>query len=125
MATSDLQVAPPVPARFDRRRLASAALTLLNRYSFGFALLLMVALLLANLIRVDFNFGWSDQLANFAPMALAAMASTPAIISGGGGFDLTISPLMYFIGEIFIVWLATNGLGGAVSVPIVMLIGAG
>jgi ribose transport system permease protein len=85
----------------------------------------MVALLLANLFEVDFNFGWSDQLANFAPLALAAMASTPAIISGGGGFDLTISPLMYFIGEIFIVWLASAGLGGAESVPLVFAIGAG
>ncbi|HZR92448.1 MAG TPA: ABC transporter permease [Gaiellaceae bacterium] len=104
---------------------ASDLLRLLNRYSFGFALLLMVALLLANLAEESWNFGWSDQLANFAPMALAAMASTPAIISGGGGFDLTISPLIYFIGEIFIIWLAPNGLGGAESVPIVLLIGAG
>ena len=106
----------------DRRSLGTALLRLLNRYSFGFALLLTLALLAATLIR-DTNFGWRDQLANFAPMALAAMASTPAIISGGGGFDLSISPLMYLTGEVFIVWLAPHGLGGAVSVPIVLAVG--
>jgi ribose transport system permease protein len=95
---------------------------LLNRYSFGFALLLTLALLAATLIR-DSNFGWSDQLANFAPFALAAMASTPAIISGGGGFDLSISPLMFLCGEVFIVWLAPHGVGGAEAVPIVLAVG--
>ena len=108
----------------DRRSLGTALLRLLNRYSFGFALLLTLALLAATLIR-DTNFGWRDQLANFAPMALAAMASTPAIISGGGGFDLSISPLMYLSGEVFIVWLAPHGLGGAVSVPIILAVGIG
>jgi ribose transport system permease protein len=104
-------------------RAGTAALRLLNRYSFAFALLLTLALLAATLIR-DSNFGWNDQLANFAPMALAAMASTPAIISGGGGFDLSISPLMYFCGEVFIIWLAPHSLGGAASVPIILALGA-
>src|SRR3954454_15924482 len=97
-------------------------LRLLNRYSFGFALLLTIVLLAISWIREP-NFGWQDQLANFAPMALAAMASTPSIISGGGGFDLTISPLMFFTGEIFVVWLAPHGLGGAEAVPIMLAIG--
>jgi ribose transport system permease protein len=105
------------------RTFGATALRLLNRYSFGFALLLTIALLLTNLVQARWNFGWSDQLANFAPMALAAMASTPAIISGGGGFDLTISPLMFFTGEIFVVWLAPHGLGGAEAVPIMLAIG--
>lgn len=105
-------------------RVGSALLRLLNRYSFGFALLLMIALLLTNLAEEHWKFGLSDQLANFAPLALAAMASTPAIISGGGGFDLSISPLMFFTGEVFVVWLVPNGLGGAESVPIVLALGA-
>jgi ribose transport system permease protein len=105
-------------------RATTVALQLLNRYSFGFALLLTIALLATTLIR-DSNFGWKDQLANFAPLALAAMASTPAIISGGGGFDLSVSPLMYFTGEVFIVWLAPYHLGGAASVPLILGIGAG
>jgi ribose transport system permease protein len=114
----------PLPAAAGGRlgRYAQAALRLLNRYSFGFALLLAFGLLATTLIRQP-NFGWSEQLANFAPIAIAAMASTPAIISGGGGFDLSISPLIYFTGEVFIVWLAPHGLGGAEGVPIVLLVG--
>jgi ribose transport system permease protein len=118
---------PELPAASVQERLAgtgNALLRILNRYSFGFALLLTVSLLAATLIH-DSNFGWKDQLANFAPMALAAMASTPAIISGGGGFDLSISPLMYLSGEVFIMWLAPHGLGGAESVPIVLGLGLG
>jgi ribose transport system permease protein len=114
----------PAPAWARAGSVGVVALRLLNRYSFGFALLLTAALLATTLIR-DSNFGWSDQLANFAPMAIAAMASTPAIISGGGGFDLSISPLMYFCGEVFIVWLAPHSLGGAASVPIILAIGLG
>ena len=41
----------------DRRSLGTALLRLLNRYSFGFALLLTLALLAATLIQ-DTNFGW-------------------------------------------------------------------
>ncbi len=99
------------------------AIRLLNRYSFGFAALLMLALLATTLIR-ESDFGWKQQLANFAPLAIAAMASTPAIISGGGGFDLSTSPLMFLVGEVFIVWLYPHGLGGGVAIPIMLAVGA-
>src|SRR4051794_30919919 len=125
MALPEAQRPPAYELPAALRTSAAAALRLLNRYSFGFALLLTVALLLTNLVQADWNFGWSDQLANFAPMALAAMASTPSIISGGGGFDLTISPLMFFTGEVFVIWLAPHGLGGAEAVPLVLAIGLG
>jgi ribose transport system permease protein len=126
MTLGEVGLHPP-PAVGLRARIdsaGSAALRLLNRYSFGFALLLTLALLATTLIR-ESNFGWSQQLATFAPMALAAVASTPAIISGGGGFDLSISPLIFFCGEVFIVWLVPNGLGGAEAVPLVLAVGAG
>jgi ribose transport system permease protein len=97
-------------------------LRLLNRYSFGFALILTLSLLATTLIRQP-NFGWSDQLATFAPLAIAAMASTPAIISGGGGFDLSVSPLIFLCGEVFVVHLEPHGLGGAEAVPIVLAMG--
>jgi ribose transport system permease protein len=64
------------------------------------------------------------QLATFAPLAIAAMASTPSIISGNGGFDFSISPVMVLISGIYIIDLAPNGLGGAISVPIMLGIGA-
>src|SRR3954452_13217801 len=123
MALPEAQRPPVFGFPVGARGWGGAALRLLNRYSFGFAALLTVALLVTNLVQTHGNFGWSDQLANFAPMALAAMASTPSIISGGGGFDLTISPLMFFTGEIFVVWLAPHGLGGAEAVPIMLAIG--
>src|SRR5258708_13854014 len=84
----------------------------------------MLVLLLLNLAEGHWRFGWRDQLATFARLALAAIASTPAIISGGGGFDLSISPLMFFTGEVFVVALVPNGLGGPESVPIVLAVGA-
>lgn len=95
----------------------------LRRYSFGFALVLALALLIANLIASD-DFGWTEQLTAFAPLGLAAMASTPSIISGRGGLDLTISPLMTFISILFVTWLVPAGLGGYEAVPIVLAIGA-
>lgn len=105
-------------------RVLSRILDLLNQYSFGFGLTLMIILLVVDLIGEP-NFGWTQQLGTFAPLAIAAMASTPAIISGGGGFDLSISPLMTFVSAVFAAWLIPNGLGGAIAIPILLLVGAG
>jgi ribose transport system permease protein len=112
----------------DRRRIRSllslaAAMRLLRTYTFGFALLLAVVLLIADLLATK-SFGWTQQLATFAPLAIAAMAQTPSILSGRGGFDLTISPLMTLVSIVFVVWLVPAGLGGAASVPLVLLFGA-
>ncbi len=90
-------------------------------YSWGFAAILAVAMLAANIATEHGGFGLSDQLANVAPLAIAAIASAPSII--GGGFDLSISPLILLINSVFIVYLAPNGLGGAVAVPIMLGIG--
>jgi len=93
------------------------------RYSFAFALMLAIALLIANLVKTP-NFGWTFELASLAPLALAAMASTPSIISGGGGFDLSISPLMALVNIVFVFYLAPHGLGGVLGVIIVLVLGA-
>ncbi len=90
-------------------------------YSFGFAAVLAIAMLVANIATVHGGFGVADQLANVAPMAIAAMASAPSIIAGG--FDISISPLILLTNAVYIVWLAPNGLGGAVSVPIILGLG--
>jgi len=102
---------------------AAPVLRVMHRYTFSFALVLTLVLLGWNLIRTP-DFGWTSQLANFAPLAIAAMASTPAIISGGGGFDLSTSPLMVFTTAAFTVWLVPNGYGGAEAVPILLALGA-
>ncbi|HWL59665.1 MAG TPA: ABC transporter permease [Microbacteriaceae bacterium] len=94
----------------------------LRRNTYAIAALLTIVLLIANLI-VQPNFGWVQQLATFAPLAIAAMASTPSIISGRGGFDLTISPLMTFCSAVFIIVLVPNGMGGIEAVPIVLAVG--
>ena len=90
-------------------------------YSWGFAAVLAIGMLVANIATVHGGFGVADQLANVAPMAIAAMASAPSIIAGG--FDISISPLIVLTNAVYIVWLAPNGLGGAVSVPIILGLG--
>jgi ribose transport system permease protein len=98
---------------------------LLNRYSFAFAALLAAGLLIANLLETSGNFGWTAQLANFAPMAIAAMASTPSILSGRGGFDLSISPVMIFTSAVYVAWLVPAGIDGPGAAAVMLLFGAG
>jgi ribose transport system permease protein len=121
MSTADLTA---MPAATISDRLISPIARIMRAYSFAFALVLSVGLLIANLLTTSGGFGLTDQLANFAPMAIAGMASTPAIISGGGGFDLTISPLITLANAVFVAWLVPHSLGGIVAVPIVLLVGA-
>ena len=107
------------------RAQASAARLSVQRavrnYSFGFAALLTVALLAGNIATEHGGFGLANQLANVAPLAIAALASAPSII--GGGFDLSISPLICLTNCAYVVWLVPHGLGGAISVPIVLGLG--
>jgi ribose transport system permease protein len=107
----------PVAVRTTKERLTHLA----QHNSYAFSALLMVAVLVATLVKDSGNFGISDQLAIAAPMVLAAMASAPAII--GRGFDLSISPLLVFTNCVYVVWLAPHGLGGAIAVPIVLGVG--
>jgi ribose transport system permease protein len=90
-------------------------------YSFGFAAILTIGMLAANIITAHGAFGFTDQLADVAPFAIAAIASAPSII--GGGFDLSISPLIVLTNSVFIVYLIPHGLGGAISVPIMLGLG--
>ena len=97
--------------------------SMVRTYSFGFAAVLAIGLLLANIFTVSGGFGVTDQLANVAPMAIAALASAPAVIAGG--FDISISPLIIFTNSVLVVYLIPNGLGGAAAVPIVLRLGLG
>jgi ribose transport system permease protein len=90
----------------------------LRDYTYAFAALLALVLLCLTLIFEKGSFGLTDQLASFAPLAIAAMASAPAILSGA--FDFTTSPLLFFGNGVFVVWLYGHGLGGWYSVPIVL-----
>lgn len=95
---------------------------LLREYDFALPLVLAVAALIANLVFEKGGFGLTDQLANVAPLAIAAMASAPSII--GGGLDLSISPLIFFVNAAYVVWLAPHGLGGAAAIPVMLVLGA-
>src|SRR3954467_2275368 len=94
-------------------------------YGAGPALRRLVANVLA-----EPNFGkpgnWPAELATLAPFAIVALASTPAILSGGGGLDISIGPIAVLSNVILIEWfLPHSGLDSAwVGIPLLMLIGA-
>lgn len=86
---------------------------LLGRRPYAFAGILTLTLLLAD-IAVQPAFAafsnWPTVLASFAPLALAAMASTPAILSGGGGIDISIGPVLTLVDIVIVANLLPNGL---------------
>jgi ribose transport system permease protein len=98
----------------------------LQRPRVPFALLLAIALLITEII-VQPSFArpgnWAGELGVLAPFAILAMASTPSILSGGGGVDLSIGPLSTVVNCIFVTWLLPHGFGGAASVLILLAIG--
>jgi ribose transport system permease protein len=95
---------------------------------YTFALLVSVALLIANIVAQP-NFAspsdWPDELATLAPLALAAMASTPSIVAGGGGLDVSVGPLIVLVNVIFVQWLLRGGITSAwLDIPILLAVGA-
>src|SRR5438034_1315886 len=120
-ARTEMAPTSTLPARPQGAPARLAVQRAVRTYSFGFAAVLAVGMLVANIVTVHGGFGVADQLANVAPMAIAALASTPSIIAGG--FDISISPLILLTNAVYIVWLVPNGLGGAVSVPIILGLG--
>jgi ribose transport system permease protein len=58
------------------------------------------------------------------PSVLAAMASVPSILSGRGGLDLSVGPLIGFTNVLLVGVLLPAGLGaGVVSLPLCILVG--
>jgi ribose transport system permease protein len=112
----------PLPVEAVGGRTLKTRLADLGRHnSYALSAILLAAAFIATVIQENGNIGLSSQLAIAAPVTIAALASTPAII--GGGFDLSISPLLVFTNCVYVVWLAPHGLGGAVAVPIVLGVG--
>lgn len=94
----------------------------------GFALILFVLLLAANLaynpsfILPRFVAG---SLGIAVPIMIAAMAATPAILSGGGGIDLSTGPLMGLVNILMVTLLLQWDIGTPlVAVPLALLVGA-
>jgi ribose transport system permease protein len=91
-------------------------LRLVRTRSYVFALLLSITLFVANVI-AEPNFAkpdnWSRELATLAPVVLVAFASTPAILSGGGGFDISVGPLAVLCNVLLVHTLLSHGIDSA------------
>jgi ribose transport system permease protein len=58
------------------------------------------------------------------PLLIGAMAVTPAILSGGGGMDLSVGPLMGFINVLVVTVLMPAGLGDWwTAAPLLLAVG--
>jgi ribose transport system permease protein len=118
VSPDELRVNPGTPA-------VRYALRVLKRHSFVFALILSVVFFVINTIQSGGDLGLTAQLANLAPTAVAAMASAPAIISGRGGFDLSISPSMVLCSGLYAAYFVTHGIDGPAAIALMLLVGAG
>jgi ribose transport system permease protein len=100
-----------------------------RRVSYAWPALVTAALLLALNIAVDRSFlvpgNFPSILAVSMPFVLVSMAAAPAIMSGGGGIDLSIGPLAGFVNAVLIAALFPAGfLSPAAAITAVVLIGA-
>ena len=69
---------------------------------------------------------WGTLIGLAAPLIGAALASTPAILGGRGGIDVSVGPLMGFVNAIVVKVLITDlGITSpVVIVPAALLVGA-
>ena len=107
---------------------ARSALSAFRRRPWAFALVLAAVLLVGNVIIQPAFLDpghWPTLLGTLAPFVLVALASTPPVLSGGGGIDISVGPLATFVNCVFVVVLIPAGLGSiATAVPLLLLIGA-
>lgn len=97
--------------------------------SMGFAGILLVVLLAVNLVLNPVRFqpaGWGALIGLAAPLIGAALASTPVILSGRGGIDISVGPLMGFVNAIVIqvLFLRSGIATPLVLIPAALLAGA-
>jgi ribose transport system permease protein len=105
------------------------ALEILLKRPSAFVTVLFAGLLVANLITIPqfvSPHNLAGTLAVAAPFVLAAIASTLPVLSGGGGIDLSVGPLLGFSNVLFIGWLMPHGYAGPeTAIPFLLLLGAG
>lgn len=97
--------------------------------SVGFAVVLLVVLLAVNLILSPGRFqpgSWGALVGLAAPLIGAAIASTPVILAGRGGIDISVGPLMGFVNALVIqvLFLKAGISSPLLLVPAALLIGA-
>jgi len=97
--------------------------------SVGFAVVLLAVLLAVNLILSPARFqpgSWGALVGLAAPLIGAAIASTPVILAGRGGIDISVGPLMGFVNAVVIqlLFLKAGISSPVLLVPAALLIGA-
>jgi ribose transport system permease protein len=96
--------------------------------TYVFSLVLAIALIIANtaVLPAFLSAGQiPGELGTLAPFALAALASTPAILVGGGGIDLSVAPLMGLANIVLVIGLIPAGLSSPeLAIPLLLLLGA-
>ncbi|UCI32333.1 ABC transporter permease [Mesorhizobium sp. B4-1-4] len=97
--------------------------------SVGFAVVLLAILLAVNLILSPARFqpgSWGALVGLAAPLIGAAIASTPVILAGRGGIDISVGPLMGFVNAVVIqvLFLKAGISSPLLLVPAALLIGA-
>ncbi|BAV51397.1 ABC transporter permease [Mesorhizobium sp. 113-1-2] len=97
--------------------------------SVGFAVVLLAILLAVNLILSPARFqpgSWGALVGLAAPLIGAAIASTPVILAGRGGIDISVGPLMGFVNAVVIqlLFLKAGISSPVLLVPAALLIGA-
>jgi ribose transport system permease protein len=94
----------------------------------GFALVLLVALAALDTLLNPARFspaGWGTLIGLAGPLLTSSLASTPAILGGRGGIDVSIGPLMAFVNSILVaVLIGQHGIDSPwVLIPVAVLIG--
>ncbi|MCV3205318.1 ABC transporter permease [Mesorhizobium sp. YC-39] len=97
--------------------------------SVGFAAVLLVVLLAVNLTLSPARFqpgSWGALVGLAAPLIGAAIASTPVILAGRGGIDISVGPLMGFVNAMVIqvLFLEAGISSPLILVPAALLVGA-
>jgi ribose transport system permease protein len=97
--------------------------------SIGFAAMLLVVLLVVNLFLNPARFhpaAWGALVGLAAPLIGAALASAPVILSGRGGIDISVGPLMGFVNAVVIqiLFLKSGIATPLLLIPAALLVGA-
>jgi ribose transport system permease protein len=80
-----------------------------GRSSFALSFLLTLLVVNVALNPARFSFGaWGTLIGLAAPLIGAALASTPAILGGRGGIDVSVGPLMGFVNALLIKTLVSD-----------------
>lgn len=108
--------------------MSARVLRIMSQRPASFAVALAVLLLIANIVAQP-DFIAPDQIAptlgTMAPFVIVGMASTLAFLSGGGGIDLSIAPLMGLVNIVLVtVFFGTTFGSPLLAVPILLALGA-